>query len=85
MLQELHSCGYIACIVSYDEVVKFKACIALFLQEKQLLSQDPPPVVNGRISACFDNFEFVVLTLNGCRETHSNSWRILALSVPAVM
>ena len=67
MLQELHSCGY---IVSYDEVVKFKQCSALFPQEKLLLSQDPPPVVNGLISAWFDNFDFVVLTPNGCRETH---------------
>ena len=49
------------------------------------LSQEPPPVVNGLISAWFDNFDFVVFTPNGCRETHSNSWRILALSVPAVM
>ena len=57
MLQELHSYGY---IVSYDEVVKFKQCSALVLQEKRLLSQDPPPVVNGLISAWFDNFDFVV-------------------------
>ena len=82
MLQESHSCGY---IVSYDEVVKFKKCSALFLQEKQLLSQDTPSVVNGLISAWFDNFDFVVLTPNGCHETHSNTWRILSFSVPAVM
>ena len=60
MLQELYSCGY---IVNYDEVVKFKQCSARFLlQEKRLLSQDPPPVVNGLISAWFDNFDVVVFT-----------------------
>ena len=67
MLQELHSCGY---IVSFDEVIKFKQCSALFLQEKRLLSQDPPPVVNGLISAWFDNFDCVVFTPKMCRETH---------------
>ena len=68
MLQELYSCGY---IVNYDEVVKFKRCSARFLlQEKRLLSQDPPPVVNGLISAWFDNFDVVVFTPNWCRDTH---------------
>ena len=67
MLQELYSCGY---VVNYDEVVKFKRCSARFLlQEKRLLSQDPPPVVNGLISAWFDNFDVVVFTPNGCRDT----------------
>ena len=67
MLQERHSYSY---IVSYDEVVKFRQCSALILQEKRLLFQDPPPVVNGLISAWFDNFDFVVSRPNGCRETH---------------
>ena len=49
---------------------KLKQSSALFLQEKQLLSQDTPPVVNCLILAWFANFDLVVSMPNGRRETH---------------
>ena len=36
----------------------FKKSSALFFQEKQLLSHNPPSVVNGQILAWFDNFDW---------------------------
>ncbi len=70
IIDTLHEHGYIA---SYDEVRRFRKSAAKYVSENALMLHQMMGFTKsaGLVFGWYDNFDLMVSTPNGCRETHA--------------